>query len=74
MVTSGSVKAVQGNMDPAQLYAPAEEIKTAAAAMVRELGPRGLVANLGHGMYPDMCPEAVAAFVEGVHSVEVASE
>lgn len=35
--------------------------------MIEEFGTQRYIANLGHGMYPDMDPEHVAAFVESVH-------
>lgn len=36
--------------------------------MVEAFGARGYIANLGHGLYPDMDPESVGAFVEAVHT------
>jgi uroporphyrinogen-III decarboxylase len=59
---------VQGNLDPCCLYGSDEAIEAAVAEMVKEFGPGGRwIANLGHGIYPDMRPEAVQAFVEAVH-------
>ncbi len=66
--------ALQGNLDPATLYASPEAIR----AQVREVldsyangngGSReGHVFNLGHGMSPDMDPEHVAVLVDEVHA------
>ena len=66
--------ALQGNLDPAMLYASPEAIR----AQVREVldsyangngGSReGHVFNLGHGMSPDMDPEHVAVLVDEVHA------
>jgi uroporphyrinogen decarboxylase len=36
--------------------------------MLEGFGTRGYIANLGHGLYPDMDPENVGAFVEAVHA------
>ena len=35
--------------------------------MVHKFGAQRYIANLGHGMYPDMDPESVKAFVDAVH-------
>ncbi|RMH88626.1 uroporphyrinogen decarboxylase [Lysobacter pythonis] len=66
--------ALQGNLDPATLYASPAAIR----AQVRETldsyangngGSRdGHVFNLGHGMSPDMDPEHVAVLVDEVHA------
>ncbi|KAM6948485.1 uroporphyrinogen decarboxylase [Aplochiton taeniatus] len=64
--TGGKVS-LQGNMDPCALYAPKERISEIVKKMLDGFGTRGYIANLGHGMYPDMDPESVGAFVEAVH-------
>ncbi|KAL8439693.1 hypothetical protein Efla_004813 [Eimeria flavescens] len=50
------VKALQGNLDPQILYAPDEVIRQQAKQMVRDFHPGRYVANLGHGMEPQMDP------------------
>lgn len=64
--TGGKVS-LQGNMDPCALYAPKERISEIVKKMLYGFGTRGYIANLGHGLYPDMDPESVGAFVEAVH-------
>uniref|UniRef100_A0A8C5FRA8 Uroporphyrinogen decarboxylase n=1 Tax=Gadus morhua TaxID=8049 RepID=A0A8C5FRA8_GADMO len=64
--TGGKVS-LQGNMDPCALYAPKERISEIVKTMLEGFGTQRYIANLGHGMYPDMDPESVAAFVEAVH-------
>jgi uroporphyrinogen decarboxylase len=65
----GPGKAVQGNLDPAALFAPDEELERQAQVVLDEAGPLpGHIFNLGHGIWPDTSPEAVARLVDYVHS------
>ncbi|XP_068809056.1 uroporphyrinogen decarboxylase isoform X5 [Struthio camelus] len=59
---------LQGNMDPCALYAPKEKIGELVKKMLEGFGTQRYIANLGHGLYPDMSPEHVGAFVEAVHA------
>ena len=64
----GPGKAVQGNLDPAALFAPPAELTRAAAAVIAEAGSApGHIFNLGHGIWPDTDPDAVARLVDFVH-------
>ena len=71
--TEGKV-ALQGNLDPATLYASPEAIRSQVRAVLDSYangngGSReGHVFNLGHGMSPDMDPEHVAVLVDEVHA------
>ncbi|XP_028833293.1 uroporphyrinogen decarboxylase [Denticeps clupeoides] len=65
--TEGKVS-LQGNMDPCALYAPKARISEIVRKMLEGFGTQGYIANLGHGLYPDMDPENVGAFVEAVHT------
>lgn len=58
---------LQGNLDPCALYSDAATIDRMTKQMIQEFGTRGYIANLGHGMYPDMNPDSVTAFVNAVH-------
>ena len=63
----GNSQAVQGNLDPAVLVGPGEEIVVQAEAILRENGGRpGFIFNLGHGIYPDTPVENVALLVDTV--------
>jgi uroporphyrinogen decarboxylase len=62
----GNFKTLQGNMDPCLLYADDEMIVTETENMLREFGPERHIANLGHGLYPDIKKENVKLFVDTV--------
>lgn len=64
----GPSVAVQGNLDPAVLLAPAEVIRARATRLLDEAGPRGHVFNLGHGILPSTPPDHVSVLVEAVHT------
>ncbi len=64
----GPGKAVQGNLDPAALFAPAAELERHTRAVLDEAGAApGHIFNLGHGIWPDTDPDAVARLVDYVH-------
>jgi uroporphyrinogen decarboxylase len=63
----GPAKAVQGNLDPAALFAAPHELKRHADAVLEQAGPAGHIFNLGHGIWPDTDPDAVARLVDYVH-------
>jgi uroporphyrinogen decarboxylase len=64
----GSRVALQGNLDPAVLFAPPEAIEREVAAALADFGDGpGHVFNLGHGISQHTPPDHVAALVEAVH-------
>jgi uroporphyrinogen decarboxylase len=64
----GPAKAVQGNLDPAALFASPEDLQRSAAAVIAAAGNApGHIFNLGHGIWPDTNPDAVARLVDFVH-------
>ena len=64
----GNGKTLQGNMDPCLLYADFATIKKETEKMLRAFGPSRHIANLGHGLYPDLNKEHVKCFVETVQA------
>lgn len=62
----GSNKTLQGNLDPAALYGTAKEVEAATIAMLHQFKGTRHIANLGHGVYPDIDPEMVKVFVNTV--------
>jgi len=68
---TGHTHPVQGNLDPAMLFADAASIEDEVRRIVAE-GRRapGHVFNLGHGVLPETNPDALTRLVELVHSLE----
>ncbi len=64
----GDKVALQGNMDPAVLYASPARIDPEVDAILADFG-KGTrhIFNLGHGLHPDTSPEHAGVFVEAVH-------
>jgi uroporphyrinogen decarboxylase len=60
---------LQGNLDPCALYGSKEDVVGRVQEMVRGFGQQSWVANLGHGIYPDVDPEHLKVFVDSVHSL-----
>jgi uroporphyrinogen decarboxylase len=66
----GERVALQGNMDPAMLYAPEARIREEVAAILEAFGHgSGHVMNLGHGVQPTVDPTRVAAFADAVREL-----
>ncbi len=62
--------ALQGNMDPAILYASPEFIREEVSTILSQFGfGGGHIFNLGHGILPDVPPEHVSVFVDAVHEL-----
>lgn len=58
--------ALQGNLDPTWLYAPPAVIRERTRQMLTAFGGRGHIANLGHGILPDVPVDHARAFVDAV--------
>ncbi|MGN6391824.1 MAG: uroporphyrinogen decarboxylase [Gemmatimonadales bacterium] len=63
---AGRAVALQGNLDPSWLYAAPDEIGARTRTMLQAFGGRGHIANLGHGIHPDVPVEHARAFVDAV--------
>ena len=64
----GNKVALQGNMDPAILYANSDRIRKEVAKILADFGHgSGHVFNLGHGITPEVNPENAGAFINAVH-------
>jgi uroporphyrinogen decarboxylase len=65
---AGSV-ALQGNLDPSALFAPAPTLRSETLRVLNSYGAgAGHVFNLGHGITPDVDPERVAVLVDTVRN------
>ena len=59
--------AVQGNLDPAALFAPLPELQSKVHELLKRTGTRpGHIVNLGHGILPETPVENVKAMVQMV--------
>jgi uroporphyrinogen decarboxylase len=64
--------AVQGNLDPAVLFAPLPELKMRVHEILKRTGSRpGHIFNLGHGILPETPVENVRAVVELVREFKL---
>jgi uroporphyrinogen decarboxylase len=75
-VIVGERAALQGNLDPAALFAPPERIREHVERMLEGFAASGnlygVIANLGHGMMPSHAPEHAGAFVRAVQEISAA--
>ncbi|GAA0880769.1 uroporphyrinogen decarboxylase [Algoriphagus jejuensis] len=62
----GNEKTLQGNLDPAALYGNPDQVRAATIEMMEQFRGSRHIANLGHGVYPDIDPEMVKVFIQTV--------
>lgn len=62
----GPDKTLQGNLDPCVLYSSDDVIVSKTEEMLKAFGPEKHIANLGHGVYPDIDPKKVKLMVDTV--------
>lgn len=62
----GSEKTLQGNMDPAILYGDFDLIRSKTKEMLNTFGPQRHIANLGHGVYPDISADNLKCFIDTI--------
>lgn len=67
---SGGNITLQGNFDPSKLLAPIPEIKKEVRKMIDGFGTQRYIANLGHGILPNIPVDHAKAFVEAVKEYE----
>lgn len=69
----GGRVALQGNMDPAVLYASPARIREEVGRILQSYGAGGgHIFNLGHGVTPQVDPAHAGAFFEAVHELSAA--
>jgi uroporphyrinogen decarboxylase len=64
-LTNNSIT-LQGNFDPAKLLAPIPQIKQWVKEMIDGFGTQNYIANLGHGITPNVPVDHAKAFVDAV--------
>jgi uroporphyrinogen decarboxylase len=61
---AGARLAIQGNLDPALLFAPREVLHAKTEEILRQLGGVGHILNLGHGILPTTPVENAQLFIQ----------
>ena len=64
-LTGGQIT-LQGNLDPARLFSPPDQIKQMVEQMIDDFGKDRYIVNLGHGILPNIPLENVSAFINAV--------
>lgn len=59
-------KTLQGNLDPCALYGSLAQVKAETEKMLSAFGSQKHIANLGHGLYPDIEVDQVKCFIDTV--------
>jgi len=68
---AGDRVALQGNFDPSKLLAPIPQIKQWVKEMIDGFGTQRYIANLGHGITPNVPVDHAKAFVDAVKEYAV---
>lgn len=67
----GDEKGIQGNLDPALLFAPGEHLKSQVKSILRKAeGRPGHIFNLGHGLFPETPVDQLKTVVETVKNYQ----
>ena len=59
-------KVLQGNLDPCALYGSLDDVRRETKRMMDAFGQHRYIANLGHGLYPDIAVDNVKCFIDTV--------
>ncbi len=67
---TGDKVALQGNLDPATLFAAPDTIRSEVGKVLQSYGHgSGHIFNLGHGITPDVQPDHLKVLVDAVHEL-----
>ena len=64
-------RTVQGNLDPSKLLASPKTIESETKEMLSRFGSNRLIANLGHGMLPNVPVEHAQTFIDTVKNYSI---
>ena len=67
---AGNNISLQGNFDPAKLLSPIPVIQKEVKTMLDAFGPGRYIANLGHGILPNVPVDHARAFVDSVKNYQ----
>jgi uroporphyrinogen decarboxylase len=67
----GAGKVIQGNLDPCTLYANLHDIRQQTLKMLGSFAGNRHIANLGHGVYPDVHRDHLKCFVDTVKEFNI---
>jgi uroporphyrinogen decarboxylase len=70
----GTSKTLQGNLDPAVLYGNEAHIKKHTEEMLKAFGAQRHIANLGHGVYPDIEAGKLKYFIDTVKEYQYTNQ
>lgn len=62
---------LQGNLDPCALYSDEKDLTARLKRMLDSFGTQHYIANLGHGIYPDMDMNNVKIMIDFVHKYSI---
>lgn len=68
---TGNKITLQGNFDPVKLLLPPKEIQQEVKKMIDAFGSQRYIANLGHGILPNIPVDHAKAFVDAVKNYSV---
>lgn len=68
----GKAVTLQGNFDPAKLLSSPDDIEKEVKKMIDAFGVQRYIANLGHGILPNVPVENAKAFVDAVKNYTAA--
>ena len=68
---AGENKTLQGNLDPCVLYGTESSIENETLQLLKSFKSQRHIVNLGHGVYPDIKPKHVKAFIKTVKNYEI---
>ncbi len=66
----GKELTIQGNLDPSILLTDPETVHRKTTDMIKQFGTQRYIANLGHGISPDVPPVNAKAFFDAVKSYQ----